>query len=127
MREGKMSPRYGNLGVYNVCLGPDAPIPNLRGPRMKVVIYDREDNVVRRLEEVKGENLQPGYVSFFESECRPSIDMYYVVDIDPATEQQTIMMQRTSQRSHYCTMEEWIAFVGKWAQEHGVPQAKGGE
>lgn len=63
-REGFKSPKYGHRGVYFLCTGPDPSGPR-PGERVKAVIYDKDDKVVRRFEQIQGECLDEGYVSFF--------------------------------------------------------------
>lgn len=76
-RIGYRSPKNGHLGVYTLCSGPDPNGPK-PGERLIIVIYDKDDNIVRRLEQVKGNCLDPGYVDFFNSmKCRPSERVSY--------------------------------------------------
>lgn len=118
MRQGKPSTRYAHLGVYSICLGPNAP--ELAGKRLQVVIYDKDDNIVRRLEEVKGECVDPGYVDFFLGpNCRPARYRYYLVDIAPDGTQ-TIIHDDPALLGR--NKELWFDFLGKWAKQYGVEQ-----
>ncbi len=118
MREGKPSIRFAKLGVHNLCLGPNSPI--LRGERLKIVIYDKDDNIVRRLEEIRGECIDPGYVTFFTgSESRAAKYNHYLVDIAPDGTQ-TILHDNPSYFAY--RNDEWFAFVGVWAEKHAPEQ-----
>lgn len=64
VREGFRSPKYGDRGVYFLCTGPDKDGPR-PGPRVQAVIYDAEDRVIRRFEQIQGECIDEGYISFF--------------------------------------------------------------
>jgi hypothetical protein len=117
-RKGYRSPKNGHLGVYTLCSGPDpnGPMP---GERMMIAIYDQQDNIVRRLEQVRGDCLDPGYVDFFGSaKCRPAVYSYHIIDIDKDQKPQ-ILASHTSPSE----AKEWLVQnVPKWVQEHGVPQ-----
>ena len=77
---GRKSPRYGHLGMWNYSLGPNSPVP---GPRLIVLILDQHGQVVRRLEQIRGNCIDEGYVDFFLSHnCRPAAHEYPLVDID---------------------------------------------
>jgi mannosyltransferase OCH1-like enzyme len=116
-REGFRSPTNGHLGVYTLCSGPDpnGPVP---GERLRIVIYDEHDNIVRRLEQVEGDTLDPGYVDFFLSaKCRPSLHSYHIIDIED--QQMNILATHTSPEE----AKDWLVEnVPKWVQEHGIPQ-----
>jgi hypothetical protein len=117
-RKGYRSSKNGHLGVYTVCSGPDpnGPVP---GERLVIVIYDQQDHIVRRLEQVRGDSLDPGYVDFFESAtCRPALYSYHIIDIDK-DQQPHILASHTSPSA----AKEWLVEnVPKWVQGHGVPQ-----
>ena len=49
MREGRESTRHPGMGVFALCLGPNSPLP---GERLQLVIYDHDDRIVRRLEQI---------------------------------------------------------------------------
>jgi hypothetical protein len=61
-RQGRPSPRFGHLGVWNLSLGPNSPVP---GERLQVCIVDQTGGIVRRFEQIEGRCLDPGYVDFF--------------------------------------------------------------
>jgi len=70
--QGRPSPRFGHLGVWNLSLGPSSPIP---GERLQVLHRNRGRAVVRRFEQIEGRCIDPGYVDFFLShKCRPAVD-----------------------------------------------------
>jgi hypothetical protein len=116
MRTGFRSIKNGHLGVYTHCSGPDpkGPVP---GERVIIVIYNKEDKIVRTLEQVRGNCLDQGWVDFFNSaQCRPSIHEYYIVDSDESGNK-TIMATHTnpSDANRWLTVNCPI-----WVQEHGV-------
>jgi len=83
MRAGFKSPKYGHLGVYFLSTGPDPSGPR-PGPRVQAVIYDDQDRVVRRFEQVEGTCLDEGYTDFWGSpKCRPARFTLPLVDIAP--------------------------------------------
>lgn len=115
-REGFRSPKYGHRGVYFLCTGPgpDGPRP---GDRVQVVIYDREDKVVRRFEQVQGECLDPGYVDFFGSpKCRPAKYRMPLVDIAPDGTQ-TVLLQDFQPGTPRSVMSD---VFGAWVAQHGM-------
>jgi hypothetical protein len=118
-RQGYRSPKNGHLGVYTLCSGPDpnGPAP---GERLIIVIYDGDDNIVRRLEQVKGNCIDPGYVDFFLSaKCRPSVHDYHIIDID-RDGNKTILATHTTPTQAV----QWLtANVPLWVKEHGVQQS----
>ena len=119
MREGKPSIRFGHLGVHNICLGPNAA--TLIGPRLKIVMYNDKDEIVRRLEEIEGECIDPGYVDFFNSPaCRPAKHQHYLIDIGPDGK---LAILHDDPFAFMCNPQAWIAFVGEWANKHYVAPA----
>jgi hypothetical protein len=118
MREGRPSKNFSHLGVHNICLGPSSPV--LPGPRLKMVMYNDKDEVIRRLEEVEGECLDPGYVDFFNSpKCRPAVYQHHIVDIAPDGTQ-TILSSNPERFGR--DPGAWIELVGKWANEHAIKE-----
>ena len=67
---GRASPRFGHLGVWNLSLGPNSPVP---GERLQILILDHEGKVVRRFEQIEGRCIDPGYVDFFMSNRWPRL------------------------------------------------------
>lgn len=115
-REGVPSILYGNLGVHILCSGPDpnGPIP---GERIRVVIYDEEDIIVRRLEQIEGCYIDDGYVDFFNTvNCRPSIHEFHFVDIDH-NGKQTILSSHTIPSDAQTWLKQNIS---NWARKHGI-------
>lgn len=118
MRKGYRSPTNGHLGVYTLCSGPDPSGPT-PGERVIIVIYDNDDKIVRRLEQVRGDCIDPGYVDFFLSnKCRPSRHEYHIIDIDAAGEKK-ILATHTSPSEGYRWFQQNCPL---WVQEHGVPE-----
>lgn len=118
MREGYRSPKNGHLGVYTLCSGPDPKGP-MPGERLIIVIYDNDDNIVRRLEQIKGDCLDEGYIDFFNSfRCRPSIHNYHIIDIDKEGKK-SILATHTNPSEAF----QWLTNnVPLWVKEHGVQE-----
>ncbi|WP_127128006.1 hypothetical protein [Pseudoflavitalea rhizosphaerae] len=117
-RKGYRSPKNGHLGVYTLCSGPDpsGPIP---GERLIIVIYDKEDNIVRKLEQVKGNCFDEGYIDFFNSlHCRPSVHEYYMVDTDKDGNKQILATHKSPSEAILWLKEN----VPIWVQLHGLSQ-----
>ena len=78
--QGRPSPRFGHLGVWNYSLGPNSPVP---GERLQVYIVDQAGRIVRRFEQIEGACIDPGYVDYFLSHnCRPAVYQRPIVDVD---------------------------------------------
>jgi hypothetical protein len=117
-RQGFRSPKNGHLGVYTLSSGPDpnGPVP---GERLIIVIYDKDDNIVRRLEQVKGDCLDPGYVDFFNSFiCRTEVSSYHMVDTDKDGIKQ-ILATHTTPEEAYSWLKRNVPY---WVQQYGVEQ-----
>ena len=116
MRNGYRSPKNGHLGVYTLCSGPDprGPMP---GERVIIVIYDKNDNITRTLEQVRGNTLDAGWIDFFNSSnCRPSVHEYYIYDTDQAGNK-TKMATHTNPSD----ANRWLTInCPLWVQEHGI-------
>jgi len=117
-RVGYKSPKHGHRGVYFLCTGPDPSGPR-PGPRLQVVIYDRQDNVVRRFEQVEGLLVDPGHVSFFGGPGdRPARSLMPLVDIAPdGTQKELVLDFQPGTPRH--VME--TAFRA-WVEKYGVPE-----
>lgn len=114
-REGFRSPKYGHRGVYFLCTGPDPSGPR-PGPRLQAVVYDENDRVVRRFEQVQGECLDEGYVSFFGGhKDRPARYRMPLVDISPDGVQ-TVLAHDFQPHSPRSVIE--TAFRA-WVEAHG--------
>ena len=80
-RRGVPWERYPGTGVYILSLGPRSLVP---GERLQLVIYDLSDQIVRRLEEERGECVSGDYAdSFRSSRSSPAPYKYRLVDITP--------------------------------------------
>ncbi len=112
---GNKSPRYGHLGMWNFCLGPNSPIP---GPRLIVMIIDQEGAIVRRLEQIRGDCIDEGYVDFFLSHnCRPARYEYPLADIDAHRNiAQVLHPNFTPGMSMAIYLEILKSWVGQWGR-----------
>lgn len=114
---GRKSPRFGHLGIWNYSLGPNSPVP---GPRLIIMIVDQRGRVVRRLEQIRGNCLDEGYVDFFLSHnCRPAAHEYPLVDID---EQGHIAEVLHPNFTPGISMEIYLRILEKWATQWGRPE-----
>ncbi len=112
--EGRKSPRFGHLGMWNFCLGPASPIP---GDRLRVGILDQDGNVIRKFEQIRGECIDPGYVDFFESHmCRPATHEMPIVDIDASGQIQKVLYPHYAQSMG---MELYLKLLEAWVTEYG--------
>lgn len=112
--EGRKSPRFGYLGMWNFCLGPDSPLP---GDRLRVGILDLGGNVVRKFEQIRGACIDPGYVDFFECHrCRPATHEMPIVDIDASGQIQKVLCPHYTQAMG---MELYLKLLEAWVTEHG--------
>jgi len=116
-RDGFKSPKYGHLGVYFLCTGPDPSGPR-PGPRVQAVIYGKDNTVVRRFEQIEGTCLDGGYVDFFGGpNNRPARYTLPLVDIAPDGTQ-TVLVPDFQPGTPRSVMSD--AFRS-WAEKNGVP------
>lgn len=114
---GAKSPRYGHLGMWNLSLGPNSPIP---GQRLEVAILDETGKVIRRFEQIRGVCTDEGYVDFFLSHnCRPASHEYPIVDIDENEKMAGIICPHYSQSMG---MDLYLRLLGEWVEKHGRPE-----
>lgn len=116
MRHGESSTRHPGMGVYIHSLGPSSPIP---GERLQIVIYDQDDNIVRRFEQVRGQCIDEGYVDFFGHNNRPArYANMPLVDIDPEGNQ-TVLVEdfRAGNDSQL-----YYTALAAWVKQYGIPQ-----
>ena len=112
--QGNKSPRFGHLGVWNYCLGPNSPIP---GERLQVYVIDQTGNIVRRLEQIEGRCIDPGYVDFFLSHnCRPAVHERPIVDIDEIGKIAAVLYPDYTQS---LGMEIYLRLLTDWAHRWG--------
>ena len=112
--EGRKSPRFGHLGMWNFCLGPDSPLP---GDRLRVGILDQNGNVVRRFEQIRGTCIDAGYVDFFGSHrCRPSVHEMPILDIDAEGK---IVKVLCADYQQSMGMALYLQLLEAWVTEHG--------
>ena len=115
--EGRKSPRYAHLGMWNFCLGPDSPVP---GKRLRIGIIDGEGNTVRRFEQIRGECIEPGYIDFFLSHrCRPGVYEMPLVDIDSEGNIVSVLCPHYAQSMG---AELYFKLLKAWVEEHGSPE-----
>src|SRR6266545_118006 len=114
MREGLACDRHPGMGVYYRSLGPNSRVP---GPRLQVVMYDHADQVVRRLEQVRGRCTDEGFVSFFAGDPRnrPAQFLHPIVDIAPDGTQTELISDfppGTSMSVFHELLARWVATYG---------------
>ena len=114
---GRKSPKFGRLGMWNLCLGPDSPLP---GQRLEVAIIDEEGRIVRRFEQIRGECTDPGYVDFFLSHnCRPAAHEYPLVDIDENGQVSAVLHPNFTPGM---SMDIYLAVLEQWVFKWGKPE-----
>jgi hypothetical protein len=114
---GRKSPRYGHLGMWNYSLGPNSPVP---GPRLVVLILDQQGQVVRRLEQIRGNCIDEGYIDFFLSHnCRPAAHEYPLVDIDANGQIAELLHPNFTPGT---SMDIYLSILEKWASKWGKPE-----
>ena len=115
--QGRKSPRYGHLGMWNYSLGPNSPVP---GPRLIIMIIDQQGQIVRRLEQIRGNCIDEGYVDFFLSHnCRPAAHEYPLVDIDANGQIAELLHPNFTPGM---SMDIYLAILEKWANRWGKPE-----
>jgi len=115
--EGRKSPRFGHLGMWNLSLGPDSPFP---GERLRIVLLNQDGKAVRRFEQIKGHCIDPGYVDFFLShKCRPALHELPIVDID--ADGQIVKVLHPDYRASL-GQALYLQLIEAWAKEHGRPE-----
>ena len=111
---GRPSPRYGHLGMWNYCLGPNSPLP---GERLIVLLLDDKGHVFRRFEQIRGVCTDPGYVDFFNSpNCRPAAHEYPLVDFSADGKEFNVVCP------HYCQsmgMDLYLKLIREWVLKYG--------
>lgn len=114
---GRQSPRFGHLGVWNLSLGPNSPVP---GERLQICIVDLAGRIVRRFEQIEGRCLDPGYVDFFLSHrCRPALHERPIVDIDENGQIAEVLHPHYTQQ---LGMEVYLQLLTSWAERWGRPE-----
>lgn len=114
---GKASPRFAHLGMWNLSLGPSSPVP---GQRLEVAILDTTGAIIRRMEQIRGECTDPGYVDFFMSHnCRPATHEYPIVDIDANGKVAAILCHHYTQSMG---MDLYLNILTNWVTAHGKPE-----
>lgn len=115
MRAGFRSPKYGHRGVYFLCTGPDPSGPK-PGPRVQVVVYDEQDQVIRRFEQAEGVCLDGGHVSFFGGpKDRPARYTLPLVDVAPDGVR-TVLVADFQPNDPRSVMESTFK---NWVEQHG--------
>jgi hypothetical protein len=115
-RIGTPSTRFASRGVYNVCLGPRAKVEALRGPRIVVAIFDKNDLVVRELRE---EHIQDDGSAVEAATGEPLGLSSCIVDVD-LTGQTTVL--HSDAKAVLGNRANWVELLDKWSLEYGVPQ-----
>lgn len=104
------------MGVRVLSLGPNSPVP---GERLQIVIYNEQNEITRRFEQVQGACLDPGYVDFFGSpRCRPAKYLHPIVDIDANGAARELIADFTPQMDQRI----YLGLLADWVAAHGIPQ-----
>lgn len=112
--QGRPSPRFWHLGVWNYSLGPNSPVP---GERLQIFILDAAGRTVRRFEQIQGRCIDPGYVDFFLSHnCRPAVHERPVVDIDENGNIATVLHPNYTQDMG---MDLYLRLLTAWVEKWG--------
>ena len=107
--QGRASKRWPHLGVWQFGLGPNSPIPS---PRLQLGIIDQTGKVVRRLEQIEGDCIDPGYVDFFSSHnCHPAVYEHPLIDIDENEKITEVLHPNFSQS---CDMDVYLKILENW-------------
>ena len=115
--QGCKSPRYGHLGLWTRSLGPNSSVP---GERSILFILDEEGQIVRRLEQIRGNCIDAGYVDFFLSHnCRPASHEHPLVDID---ENGKIIELLHPDFRPGMSMDTYLAILNAWVSKWGKPE-----
>ena len=111
---GRVSPKYGHLGMWTLGLGPEGAIPS---QRLELALIDDLGRIVRRFEQIRGACTDSGYVDFFNSMgCRPARHKYPLVDIGSKGRIESIVCEDFDPRKD---MSVYLAWVKQWAEKHG--------
>ena len=115
--QGCKSPRFGHLGLWTRSLGPHSSVP---GERLTLLILNEEGNIVRRLEQIRGNCIDEGYVDFFLSHnCRPAAHEYPLVDID---EKGDIAAVLHPDFRPGMSMDAYLEILTSWVSKWGKPE-----
>ena len=115
-RIGTPSARFASRGVYNVCLGPRAKVEALRGPRIVVAIFDKNDLVVRELRE---EHIPDEGSAVEAATGEPLGFSSCIVDVD-LTGQTTVL--HADAKAVLGNGAKWVQLLDSWSLKYGVPQ-----
>ncbi len=84
------------------------------------MILDQQGRVVRRLEQIRGNCIDEGYVDFFLSHnCRPAIHEYPLVDIDQNGQIQQLLHPNFTPGT---SVDVYLAILEAWATRWGKPE-----
>ena len=115
-RIGTPSARFAARGVYNICLGPRAKNPELRGPRIIVAIFDKNDWVVRELRE---EHIPDEGNAVEAASGEPLGFSSRIVDVD-LTGKTTVLAEDA--KALLGSGAKWVGLLDTWSRQYGVPQ-----
>lgn len=116
-RIGAPHSRFANRGVYNICLGPRAKDPALRGKRIVVAIFGKNDWVVRELRQ--------DYFNADGSVADASVGdelglVSRIVDVDL---QGNTTVLHDDAKALLGQGTKWVVMLDAWSRKYGVPQA----
>lgn len=114
-RIGLPSPRFANRGVHNICLGPKSKTEALRGERVVVAIFNKQDLVVRELRQEFVDDEGNVYQKADPKQAMKS----RIVDVD-LTGHQTVLHENAEEL--FGTVKAWVTLLDKWSRTYGVTQ-----
>lgn len=113
-RVGSPFPRFASRGVHNICLGPRATKPELRGEHIVIAIFDRNDLVVRELRE---ECTKVETVDSDTGEILAPTHRFVDVSCDGTT---TVLHEDA--KAVIGDRAKWIKMLDSWSSRYGVSQ-----
>jgi hypothetical protein len=115
-RVGTPSPRFASRGVYNVCLGPRARKPELRGERIVIAIFDKNDWVVRELRE---ERIEDEGSAAEASTGAPLGHTHRLVDV---AMDGTVTVLQEDAKAVIGDSVKWFKLLDSWSAQYGMAQ-----
>lgn len=115
-RIGVPNSAFAIRGVHNICLGPRAKNPALRGERVVLAIFDKKDWVVRELRE---EFIETGSDSGVADEKGDSKRASRIVDVDLNGK---VTVLHDDAQELFGEANKWMRVVDAWSRKFGITQ-----